>query len=270
MEFFITHVQSGVTMAGEGKEKDIKEVIFYHRAYRRPFFSARGFLLRLFILVAPLEAALLVFYPRIVLAMNGAARLAFSGLLPGSMPGMGDVFWLPGRYPSPLFCLLLFVFSILSSAALLKNKSRIAKPLVLWLLFVSAINLVSSAVFLAAPSAFRWTVRDFSEYYVRTELCIWALIPFLTGLALAPVPSGLWSQWGTVSATLLYSLLFGTVRFIAFIYVLCRLSLAFMPVLFFVFGPLADFVYIVSAYSLHISAIAANTKADLKAWRWLY
>ena len=248
----------------------MKEAIFYHRAYRKPFFSTRAFLLRLFILVAPLEAALRILYPRLVRLMSSAAKLAFScsGPFRGDAPGIGGVFWLPGRYPSRLFSLLLFLLSLLSAPFFFKSK--IAKPIALWLLLISAINLVSAAFFLLAPSSFPWTAQDFSEYYIQTELCIWALIPFLMGLVLAPMPSGLWTQLGTVLATLLYSMIFGTVRFMVFIYVLSGISMAFMPVLFFMFGPLVDFVYIVAAYSLHISAIAANTRADPKAWRWLY
>jgi hypothetical protein len=54
----------------------------------------------------------------------------------------------------------------------------------------------------------------------------------------------------TIALSLTYSSVFGGLRYIVFAYTLKNFSYIHMPAMFFLFGPLLDFIYIVSFYSL--------------------
>jgi hypothetical protein len=43
-----------------------------------------------------------------------------------------------------------------------------------------------------------------------------------------------------------------------------------MALLFFAFGPLLDFFYVVGIYGLFVSRFANSMKGDVSKWRWLY
>jgi hypothetical protein len=104
------------------------------------------------------------------------------------------------------------------------------------------------------PSAFPYSMLKFSELYITTEVGMWFFVPVIMGVALLPIPAGIGSKWLIMVVTILYSIVFGIVRYVVFLFVIVKFSYIFMPVLYFCFGPLVDFVYIVGIYSESISA----------------
>lgn len=105
---------------------------------------------------------------------------------------------------------------------------------------------------------------------MRTQVTMWFLIALVIPLALAPFPTNTLMKVGVISAILVYSVVFGCFRYIVFFYILTKYSYLFMPVLFFAFGPLIDFIYIVGLYSFFISLLAVKMKGSLTKWRWSY
>jgi len=90
------------------------------------------------------------------------------------------------------------------------------------------------------------------------------------GLAVLPLPSSLVSKCVTLGITFCYSLVFGTLRYAVFLFVLTKASLLYMAVLFFVLGPLVDFVYIVGIYGVHVTRLAKKMRGDYASWKWSY
>jgi hypothetical protein len=142
--------------------------------------------------------------------------------------------------------------------------------MVAWIIFISSINLISSIFFMLTPSIFPYDMENFSELYVKTEVAIWFFVPVVMGITLLLLPSSIISMFSIAVLTLLYSIVFGILRYIVFLYVLKMFSYIFMPLLFFAFGHFMDFTYMVGIYALYSSVIARkmNNRVEVGAWKW--
>ena len=58
-------------------------------------------------------------------------------------------------------------------------------------------------------------------------------------------------------------------RYAVFLWMLDRFSVLYMAVMFFALGPFADFVYVVSIYSLYLNRLALRLKRSPETWQWL-
>lgn len=261
----------------KGQPPDLKSLIYYHRAYRKIPDAGRYILLKYLILIAPFLVAVLLVYPDLTLIMSKFAKYTLMSSSSDSIEILNKPYMLrniyllvpPTKYPSPLFTYIIFLFS-LSGIVLTTRKIKIAKPIALWIAFLSSINLLSSIFFILAPTLFPYNAGEFSDLYIKTQINIWLFIPVIMGMTLLPLPSGYLPKFLVISATLLYSIIFGVVRYGVFLYTIAKFSLLFMPVLFFNFGPLMDFFYIVSGYSLYVSILSKKTGRDIKVWNWSY
>lgn len=261
----------------KNQSPDLKPLIYYHRAYRKISNPGRYILLKSLILISPFLVAVLLLYPELTFIMNKFARYTLiSSFSSDSMEILNKPHMLrniyildsPTKYPSPLFTYIIFLLSL--PGIVLIRKIKIAKPIALWIAFLSFINLLSSIFFILAPTLFPYNAEEFSDLYIKTQINIWLFIPVIMGMALLPLPSGHLPKFLVISATILYSVIFGIVRYGVFLYIIAKFSLLFMPILFFSFGPLMDFFYIVSGYSLYVSILSKKAGRDLKAWNWLY
>lgn len=254
-----------------------KGSIFYHRAYRKIPIAGKYIIFESLFLIFPLLIAVLFLYPEITLLMNRFASAVLTSSIPSADIKMLEkpyilsevrILSIPGKYPSPLLSLLLFLFSL--SSILLLPKTRISRPIAAWIIFVSSINLLSALFFILEPFMFPYNIMDFSEFYVKTEVSIWLFVPIVMAMTLLPLPSNIFSKFFITTITLLYSITFGIMRYTFFLYILREFSYIFMPVLFFSFGPLMDFTYIVGIYSLYCSIIAKkrNNRIETGFWKW--
>lgn len=176
---------------------------------------------------------------------------------------------LPVRFPGPALALFNFIICI-AIVFCLPRFRQIPSPIMVWTAFVAVINAISSAYFIVCPHLFPYDVGQFSMLYQGTELGIWFMIPMVMGAALAPLPAPFIEKAGVVASTLAYSVIFGIVRNVVFLFLLYKVSVLYMAVMFFSFGPLFDFVYIVGFYSYYGKVIALRLKRDEDAWQWLY
>lgn len=251
--------------------------VFSHRAYRRISDSWKYALLEFCVLVIPIETAFLFFYPEITRFIVETASIALSSYVPSGemivfqksfLQGTIYLLDIPGKYPSPLFSFVFFCIAVMG--IFLVWRIKLYQPLGLWLIFLSCINILSSLVFILLPHTFPYTMLKFSELYITTEVGMWLFVPVIMGIAILPIPAGIFTKFITVLLTALYSVLFGTVRYVVFLFVISKLSYIFMPVLYFSFGPLVDFVYIVGIYSLYVSKVAENITQDFRVWKWVF
>jgi hypothetical protein len=109
----------------------------------------------------------------------------------------------------------------------------------------------------------------FTTLYLQMALGLWILLPLLVAVALGPLPGTTISKFGIALFTLLYSILFGTVRLAVFIYLLTRFSVMYMAAMFFALGPFIDFVYVVAIYAIYLNLLSLRMRERPEAWQWL-
>lgn len=268
---------SAMASISSKKTDDVKSLIYYHRAYKKLANPGKHILLRYFLLTAPFTVTTFFLFSELTHVMNDFARYSLSFILPIDTIELIDKTYLlrevimidfPTRYAKPTLSFGLFLFSLLT--VLVVTRVRIAKPVAMWIIFLSVVNLSASIFFILFPSVFPYDTKQFTELYIMTEINIWFLIPFITGMALLPLPSSTFSKFTACAVTLLYSVIFGILRYAVFLIVVSKASFLFMSVLFFAFGPLMDFFYIVGIYSYYLSVISIKAKVDLTIWKWSY
>lgn len=175
---------------------------------------------------------------------------------------------LAGKYPTPQFSYAVFVAAL--GGILLTLKIRIPKPVAVWVCFVSLIGMASSLFFIFLPSLFPYTIQQFAEIFVKTEIAVWLCIPIIMSFSLLPIPSTMLSKFAAIIFTLFYAMAFGLVRYVLFVTILVRFSYIFMAVLFFCFGPFIDFISVVGVYSFYVSTVSKKINQDLRVWNWSY
>ena len=98
-----------------------------------------------------------------------------------------------------------------------------------------------------------YTERDFAVLYILQQTGVFLFIPILLAFSLSIFTFSLLNPLLnaiTIALSLTYSSVFGGLRYIVFAYTLKNFSYIHMPAMLFLFGPLLDFIYIVSFYSL--------------------
>ncbi|MCX5776741.1 MAG: hypothetical protein NTX32_03825 [Candidatus Firestonebacteria bacterium] len=173
-----------------------------------------------------------------------------------------------GRYPGTMQSVYVFIASL--AAIIILLKSKIAVPIVSYLVYALLILLVSAVYFVFIPFSFPYNILAFSDLYIKLQVSWWIITPVLMLVSLLPLPVGLLSKLSVSLLTLLYAIIFGMVRYVVLIYILREYSYLYMAVLLFAFGPLVDFIYVVGIFSVFVSGIAGKTKSRLREWNWLY
>jgi hypothetical protein len=254
-----------------------KSVILSHRSYRKISTSARPFVFQFFFIAVPLSLMVVFFYPEITMAVCEIARTILSPSFDRDalrivsytyVIGHASYITLPGTFPSILFSFINAIVSLLL-LVLLPAIERF-KPLIIFCIVVSFIMFLSSVFFIFLPDQFPYQASDYSDLYIKQQISIWFFVPIIMGLAVLPLPSSLLSKVITMVTTFLYSLAFGTVRYVVFLFIIGKISLLYMAILFFVLGPLVDFVYIVGIYSVYAARVARNIKGNFTLWKWSY
>lgn len=256
-----------------------KSVILYHRSYRNLPGSTGLFLLQFLFLAIPFSVLTVLFYPQITHVIcliaesvlspfffSDSIRIVEAPLI--EIIGKISLLDVPGKLPTFNLALGNALVSLLFLIFLPRIET--GKPMIIFSVMVSSLHLISSLFFLIIPSQFPYDAADYSQLYMIQQISIWFFVPLIMGFAILPLPSALILKCFIMGITYTYSLVFGTVRYAVFLFILAKASLIYMPILFFVFGPLIDFIYIVGIYSIHITRLSLKLKGDFSLWRWRY
>ena len=254
-----------------------KKVILYHRSYRIIKGSFGLFFLQNFLFVIPVSICSILFYPEITRAICLIAQAVLMPHFPVDsiyiaedtfLPFLDDFSYLhlPSVFPTTFFSLINAVICVV--LLLILPRVETAKPGMIFLAMISFVHLVSALFFLAIPQSFPYDTTEYSRLYILQQVSIGFFVPLIMGMAVMGLPSSLVSRCLVVWATYGYSLIFGTLRYIVLLYVLDRSSLLFMAVLYFITGPLIDFIYIAGIYSVFAARIAKKMKGDARLWEW--
>lgn len=254
-----------------------KRLINYHRSYRKLPGTFKSFFFQFIFFSVPLVVITAYYYPQITFYLCSIVKYI---LEPFYYPDtikiwekeyitqIGALYYLsvPGSYPSALLSLLSTIIS--GVALIVLPKIQRWKPLIIFLIIILTVHFISSLFFLFLPGKFPYNVADYSQLYMIQEISIWFFVPVLMGMAILPLPAGIVSKAVVLLFTYIYSFVFGTIRYAVFLYVLSKISMIYMGVLFFALGPLVDFIYIVGIYSFYLNRLANKLAGDYVIWKW--
>lgn len=255
---------------------DNQFISYCHRSYRSLTTMVRhSSPLRYALLVLPSLAAVILCASDLSWAISRSASLLFasvSGMAPltavKTYPVFGDIYYvaMAGAYPSRSFSIITAVIT-LALVLLLPRVRLIPKSLTLFAAFICLITLASSLFFIFFAERFPYAVGDFSDLYIASEIGVWCAIPLIIALALLPLPGTVVEQSLVILATVAYSVIFGWLRYIMFLYVLNKFGYIFMAPMFIAFDPPLDTFYVVGIYALYVSIVSKRIKDDARVWK---
>jgi hypothetical protein len=256
----------------------LKDRIFFHRSYRVLPGRRGSRLVDLLALVLPIEILIVAFHEPILGMFIRAVKailvpcgleteILYAPFLPWVIRAV-PVLDYPAVLPSWEFALGNLVASIILML-FLPALRFLPRPLTIYLVFLSAINLASAIFFMVAPRHFPYDIEAFSGLYMQLTFGLWLFLPLLTGFVLHLLPGGLFRKFVVLVSILLYAFAFGIIRYAVFLLLLQKFSVLYMALMFFALGPFADFVYVVSIYSIYLNRLALKLKATPEMWQWL-
>lgn len=259
---------------------DKKSKIYYSRTYRKLKSGGWKGILAAGILIIPALFLLLWNCFEITRGMSWlAVRFLcdrFRGLqiqiVDSEFPIIGkiSIVELPTVYPGmkEVIINLLVIMGMVIFACTGKRKG---KPAAIFSMIVLITHLINCVYFLFGSNYFPYTAYQYSDLYMRQQIGIWIFFIVLAGGVIGLMGSkGLLFKvlafWGTI----LYSTVFGVARYVFFLYILERFSIFYMALLFFVFGPFFDFLYLVGIYALYVNKMGKIYDSDKgrEEWAW--
>lgn len=106
---------------------------------------------------------------------------------------------------------------------------------------------------------------------MKQQVGIWLTFMVLVGLIVGFMGNkGFLFKLLTFVSIMAYSFLFGFVRYILFLYMIQQYSILYMALMFFVFGPFFDFLYLVAIYGFFINKMVKLYDSDKgrEEWQW--
>jgi hypothetical protein len=261
----------------ESRSGIAKELVYYHRSYRKIPVPEKRHLIPFVFLIVVIEVLIYLFSPDLNYLVNRCTqKILFRSVSLEDVNMIRTEFlWrpitvlnIPGSYPARGFTMINLIVALLILFILPQTKTP--KPITVPFMLMSLIHLVSALIFLFVPDRFPYRVIDFSTTYVVMVIATWFLIPVVYGFTLYPLPSSVFSKIGMMLFTLTFSVTFNIFRYSLFLYLINVHSFIFMPILFFCFGFLLDMVFIVGFYSFYLSLLSRKLRHNTDVWQWLY
>lgn len=258
-----------------------KDQMYYPRTYRHLTANNRQSILFLLFLVLPALVAMLFLYDDLTRMMAAMATAVLVKAAPFSListitrefiPGLGEVslIKLPTFYPtqesvavSILILLLLLWF--------LASGRRLGKPVSIYLMIMTFFHMASCIYFFFASANFPYTATEYSELYVLQQVGIWFSMLVLAGLITGFLGSkGILKRIVTFAGVMAYSIIFGMIRYVLFLFIIHEFSILYMGVLFFALGPFFDFMYLILIYGLYADSMIRlyDTDTGRGEWSW--
>lgn len=252
-----------------------KPIVGYARFGRVLKFNKYLFMLQLTLLVFVFEFLVIFFLDDYFRVLSDITRRILEDSYTGSYKFLSFrlEYSIPqGRLPTLQESFIYFLVSSLSLLFLLSKFNRLSRYISAWLIYISFVYFVSSFYFVFFLDSFPYTERDFAVLYILQQTGAFLFIPILLAFSLSiftfswlnPLLNAI-----TIALSLTYSSVFGGLRYIVFAYTLKNFSYIHMPAMFFLFGPLLDFIYIVSFYSLclYLTIRLLQTKRE-SSYQW--
>lgn len=261
----------------ENKEK---KKIYYSRTYRHLKVNTAGSILYLVCIVLPVLLLFVFNMNNITHFMSELTVDILGKVYPGiplyiredtfSILGTMAFVELPTVYPQIEFCILNFI-AVLFLVIFCCTGSRKGRPVSIYMTIIFVVHIINCIYFIFAANYFPYTAFQYSNLYVKQQIGIWLTFIVMMGLvtALQGTKALLYKVLAFFSV-ILYSLLFGFVRYVLFLYIIEEFSIIYMALMFFALGPFFDFLYLVGIYGFFMNKIinvyeSAKGKGE---WTW--
>ncbi len=258
-----------------------KKTIYYSRTYRRIHTNFLHAFVYIFLLVLPALILLITHLEEITLAMSRLTVKVLQGAMPwgnfavkesGFVPfGLTYCVELDGRFPTPNELLINLIVVTVIIGILVTSGLR-GRPITVYLLFSFMVHIISCVYFIFIDDYFVYTATDFSDIFIKQQVSIWILFVVMMGIITAFVgTAGVFYKIAAFFAVMIYSTVFGVIRYIVFMFILSYFSILYMADMYFVTGPIFDFLYLVSIYSIYSDRIQKrlDSPEGEDEWAWL-
>jgi hypothetical protein len=177
---------------------------------------------------------------------------------------------MPDIYPNLPF-ILLNILTVVILILFLGSGRRKGKPIAIFFMLSLLIHMITCVYFLFAQTEFPYSIGQFSDLYMKQQIGIWITFTILAGIVTGFLGGrGYLYKVLAFATIMIYSILFGGIRYILFLYILHRFSLLYMGLMFFSFGPLFDFLYLVAIYALLTDKLTRmyDSQKGRAEWKW--
>ncbi|MDQ4057643.1 MAG: hypothetical protein M3124_00800 [Actinomycetota bacterium] len=183
---------------------------------------------------------------------------------------LGDISWLEFHIEPMTYQEAWLWFAVsLVAARVLFVAGKISPPLRLMGSFIcAAISL--SALYLLYFGHLGFEGEAFSILYVRTSVIVRLLSPIMVGLLGLTMPFTSLERLGLVVLCWASIFALSAVRYALFIWALTQFGSVLMPSLYLFLGPVLDFVYLMSMFSLFLVPLGRRLdRGERSSWAWL-
>lgn len=233
------------------------------------------------VFLLPLLILLCLFYTEITWGITKFVQYVLKDYIPVEqiqigkkefLPYLGGVYYvkIPSISPDLRFAVINFLAVLCISIFFLTGKRK-GKPISIYLLMASLTHMLSCLFFIFVPERFPYTASQYSELYIKQEVSIWIFFLIISGLITGVLGfKGFIRRMLMVIMIMVYSFIFGILRYIFFMFIIYRFTSLYMATLFFVLGPLFDFLYFVYFYGIYIdrSIQRYDSNKGRGQWRW--
>jgi hypothetical protein len=112
-----------------------------------------------------------------------------------------------------------------------------------------------------------YSAEDFAASWYRGEVYLWLLLPWIFGIGLFTLNVPLTLKLPYLVGVFLYAVVWSVVRLATALATFHYFGAIWMPLFYFLFGFLADFLYIVASYSLAMDRAAAHLAQQKEVWQ---
>lgn len=249
----------------------------YHRAYRKLHYGSLFWRITSHLILFVIFAVFgYVFMERLTLYYSGFAASILQDRMPEIMLSgiqlLKQEAWVvsgQGIFPSPIMLQVVAILSvfIMLIAFLIK---KIPLPIRLGAKVAAFMSLFGCLYFWLWGNHFPYDLYDFSVLYLSAETGMWFAIPAMLAFALMPIPVSILKKALLILFVMIYTFVFGSLRYALFLFILAKYSYLWMAMLYFVFGAFFDFAFMIAFYSYFISLAAPGIFKNRGIWRWLY
>lgn len=257
-----------------------KKNIYYSRTYRHLKGDILKSLLYLCILVIPILFLFVYNIKTITRFMSELAVGVLGKVYPGiplyiredafSILGNLEFVELPTVYPEISFVFFNFI-AVLLLAVFLNTGNRRGKPMSVYFSIMSMVHIINCIYFIFASNYFPYTAFQYSALYMKQQVGIWLTFILLAGLITGFLGGkGFFYRAIAFVSTLIYSLVYGIIRYILFLFIIQQFSIIYMALLFFALGPFYDFLYLVFIYGIYTNKIIKIYDLQSGRGEWLW
>lgn len=187
------------------------------------------------------------------------------GVFPGLEPASGPVLAIPTFKEVSEGARLLLILSIVA-LLIVAQRFSLVRNVANFLIAILVASAVANAVF----DSFRLESTAFGQIWLRQEMLVWLLLPWVVILLFViPQPNLLRGLLWVVFLQA-YGFFFSALRMVFVLGVLHHTGLIFMPPLWFLLGTLSDLLFVLFFYSLAIHRSAGELWGIRESWQSHY